>query len=81
MSKVLLNPSMRAHLNGLNEEVEICDESGHTLGHFLPEARYQKLLYQIAEAQCPYSSDELRRMQQETGGRPLAEIWKSLGQS
>jgi len=81
MSRVTLDLELRARLNGLNEPLEICDESGRTLGHFLPEQSYQSLLYQVAEAQCPYSADELRDMRQESGARPLAELWRSLGQS
>jgi hypothetical protein len=30
------------------------------------------------EDQCPYTADELKRMRQEEGGRPLPEIWRSL---
>ena len=28
---------------------------------------------------CPYSADELARMRRQADGRPLAEIWRSLG--
>jgi hypothetical protein len=28
-----------------------------------------------------FTDDEIRAMQLETGGRPLAEIWKSLGRT
>ena len=28
---------------------------------------------------CPYSLEALDQMQSERGGRPLKEIWKSLG--
>jgi hypothetical protein len=74
-----LDPELRARLNGLDEEVEIRDEAGITVGHYVPEGIYRKMLYAAVEAACPYSKDELERMRRETGGRPLAEIWKSLG--
>ena len=80
MSKITLDAPLRAKLNGLNETLEICDEGGETVGHFLPAAVYRKLLYQIAEAQCPYTADQLKEMSKQTGGRPLADIWKELGQ-
>ncbi|MBI1830133.1 MAG: hypothetical protein HYR84_01625 [Planctomycetes bacterium] len=79
MSKITLDPTLRAKLNGLKETLEICDESGETVGHFLPADVYRKLLYQIAEAQCPHTADELAKMRNQTGGVPLAEIWKRLG--
>jgi hypothetical protein len=81
MTRILLDPQLQAKLNGLNEPLELCDTDGHTVGHFLPHAVYQKMLYQIAEAACPYTSEELARMENETGGRPLADIWRDLGQA
>lgn len=79
MQTIVLDPELRAKLNGLDQEVEIRDEAGKTVGHYVPEALYRKMLYAAAEAACPYSEEELERMRHETGGRPLAEIWKSLG--
>ena len=79
MRQVTLDPSLRSQLNGLSEELEILDEKGQTLGHFLPAALYKKMLYAAVEASCPFSKEELERRAKETGGRSLAEIWKSLG--
>jgi hypothetical protein len=75
MSKVTLD-------NGLlvkHEPLEICDEGGQTVGHFLPPGVYKKFVYAALAAECPYSAEDLARMQQETGGRPLAELWRELG--
>jgi hypothetical protein len=79
MSKVILDPSLRAKLNNLEHELEHCDEHGHTLGHFLPAAVYQELL--LAWADAHITEEELERRRREPRGRTLAEIWKSLGQS
>ena len=81
MSKITLDAALRSKLNGLTESLAVCDETGQTVGHFLPEQTYRKMLYQIAESQCPYTREELRAFRQETGGQPLAELWKSLGQA
>ena len=37
MSKVILDPELRGKLNGLNEPVEVCEPTGETVGHFVPE--------------------------------------------
>jgi hypothetical protein len=79
MSKVILDPDLKARLNGLNEQLEICDTDGRTLGRFLPEGAYRKLLYAAVEAACPHGRAEQERRRRETGGRSLAEFWKSLG--
>ncbi len=47
----------------------------------LPDCRPSDPGWEAAEAACPYSAAELEEMHQQTGGRSLAEIWKSLGQS
>jgi hypothetical protein len=81
MSKIMLDDALRSKLNGLNESLVICDEAGQTVGHFLTAATYCRLLHQIAESQCPYSREELQALRQEAGGYPLADLWKTLGQS
>jgi hypothetical protein len=80
MGKLILDSDLRAKLNGLTEQLEVCDSDGRTVGLFLPVDHYRKLVYAAVEAACPFSAEELARRQQETGGRPLKEIWKSLGQ-
>ncbi len=81
MGKLILDPILSSKLNGLNEAMEICDEKGLTVGHFLPEEDYRKMLYAAVEASCPLSAQELAGRQQEVGGSSLANIWKRLGRS
>jgi hypothetical protein len=81
MGKVTLDPELRAKLNGLDEQIEVCDESGRTLGHYLPADLYEELFYAALAAESPHSKEELKRRHRETGGRSLAEIWKSLGRT
>ncbi len=78
MSRVVLDDQLRSKLNGLNDQLEICDEVGRTLGHFVPEALYRQLL--IAWSKAQISDAELERRRQEPRGRTLAEIWQRLGQ-
>ena len=81
MTKVTLDESLRAKLNGLNEELEICDTDGRTVGHFVPSDQYREMVYAWVESQSGITEEELqRRIREETGkGRTLAEIWKDLG--
>ena len=79
MSKIVLDADLRAKLNGLNEQVEFCDGTGATLGRFVPEAEYRRLLYACLKDQI--SDEELVRLRNQPGGRPLKEIWQSLGRS
>ena len=67
---------LRAKLNGLNEEVEICDSSGVTVGYFLPEEQYLHLVY--AWAKATMSIEELKRRAAEPGGMKLADFWKRM---
>jgi hypothetical protein len=79
VSKVIFDEVLRSRLNGLDAPVELCDQSGQTVGHVLPHDVYLKLLYDAARAQA--TEEELDRISHEPGGRPLAEIWKSLGRA
>jgi hypothetical protein len=79
MGKLTLDPDLRSKLNGLNEQIEVCDEGGRTIGHFLPEDLYRRLVYAWVNAQV--TDEELAKAAREPGGRSLAEIWKSLGRT
>jgi hypothetical protein len=78
MTRIVADLALRRQLNGLKSPVEVCDESGRTMGHYLPEADYKALLYSTID--LPLSQEEITRRRQERGGRTLSEIWKSLGQ-
>jgi hypothetical protein len=79
MDKVVLDDALRSKLNGFRTSVEVCDETGHTVGQFVPQELFLKLVYAWANAQV--TDEELDRISQEPGGRSLAEIWKSLGRT
>jgi hypothetical protein len=38
MTKVIVEPALRAKLRNLAEPLELCDEAGHLLGRFTPAA-------------------------------------------
>ena len=72
MNRITVYDPLRTQLDALDEPVEVVDETGRRLGHFVPAVAT------TASDDCPYSRDELERMRGEEGGRPLAEILKSL---
>ncbi len=43
MTTICLSEEMIASLENLDEPLEFCDESGHPLGSFIPEAAMQEL--------------------------------------
>ncbi len=73
MNRVTVEDSLKNQLVGLAAPVEVVDETGRPLGHFVPRT------WMTPPDDCPYSLDQLDAMRSETGGRSLAEIWKSLG--
>jgi hypothetical protein len=79
MSKVIVDDELRAKLNGLDSDTEFCDPDGKPLGFFVAAEDYKKMVYAWLDAQV--SDEDLERASQETGGRPLAEIWKDLERS
>jgi hypothetical protein len=71
MSKVVLDEALRSKLNGLNAEVELCDETGRTVGRFLPEDVYWEFAYAWAKAQ--FTDEELAEARAEPGGMTTPE--------
>jgi hypothetical protein len=77
MSKVIVDDELRAKLNGLNADTEFCDPNGQPLGYFISPDEFRRLQY--ARAAARHTDEEVERLRQQTGGRPLADIWKDLG--
>jgi hypothetical protein len=76
MTRVILDRATLARLHDLKERLEVCDESGETLGFFQPAPSRDRSLY--ATAQVPVTEAELDRAEQQPGGRTLAEILADL---
>lgn len=51
MSRITLDHELRSKLNGLGEQVEVCDEAGKTVGQFVPQDWYMELMYAWAKQQ------------------------------
>jgi hypothetical protein len=77
MNQVTVDEGLKDRLKGLAEQTELFDESGRKLGYFLPADVYRDLLNALVDAE--FSEDELERACQQTDGRSLAEILKTLG--
>lgn len=71
MQKLTLDPGLRAQFTNLKSEVELCDETGNTVGYFLP-SDWHRTLYAWANAQV--TDAELEAARQQTGGASLADI-------
>lgn len=72
MERIAIDNALRVQLDACWAVAEICDQTGRKLGHFVPVSASE------GSNDCPFSEEELAKMQQEKGGRTLPEIWKSL---
>ncbi len=79
MTQVQIDDVLADKLGGFDSQVELRDSQGVTVGHYLPEQEYLKLLY--ASIEIPFSEEEIARRRAESGGCSLEDIWKRLGQS
>jgi hypothetical protein len=76
MTKLTVASPLSAPLKDAKQEIEISDESGATIGVFLPIDVYRQFLLDMDG--CPYTEAELHRFEQETEGQELPDIWKEL---
>jgi hypothetical protein len=74
MSKVVLDAALRSKLENLTQAVELCDEGGNVFGHFIPK----RPMTQMEGTEPQISREELRRREQQGGGRTLTEILGTL---
>ncbi len=76
MTKLTVDPELRAKLGDFQELVELCDESGRVVGFFHPVAPRSEA--RISQTSSPISDDEIEVARQQRTGRPLAEILADL---
>lgn len=74
MTAITIDSKTGTQLAGQGELVEIRDESGQILGHFVPALDEDVRRY----AEPNISEEELRRREAAGGGRPLADILADL---
>ena len=72
MDQIVVSNALKCELDGLFRPVELVDTTGTPLGQFVPH------FVKLERDDCPYTESELEQAKAEQGGRPLAEIWKSL---
>jgi hypothetical protein len=77
VTRVVLDKDTLTKLFNLSKPLEVCDESGSTLGYFHPAV--DQSLYRHIE--IPTSEEELQARERELGGRFLEEILHDLERS
>lgn len=61
MSQIVIDKETIAKLRSVTGQVELVDEAGRVIGNFLP-------------LEPSFDEEELKRREQDRGGRPLADI-------
>lgn len=72
---VVSDAATLAQFQVLAGAVEVCDPTGKVLGTYSPQREGSSPPYPV---KSPFSVAQLDEFEQESG-RPLSEIWKSLG--
>lgn len=74
--KVTCQEFLRLQLDDLEQELEVCDKSGRTIGRYLPKAIYDRLANPAARAD--FTEAELEAAENQTGGRTTEEVLARL---
>ena len=62
MTKILLNDDLRTKLPDLSQPFEVCDETGKTIGRFIPTTNASN-----GQVEPPISREEIDRRKQNKG--------------
>jgi hypothetical protein len=76
MTRLTVDAAFLARLDKLDSIVEVCDESGRTVGYF-----HSVLASNAGAARSPFSDEEIQRRRQQRTGRALSEIMADLEKS
>ncbi|MBU4273475.1 MAG: hypothetical protein KKA28_16570 [Planctomycetes bacterium] len=76
MKTISVDTSVRLQLGNLDSALELCDESGATLGYFVPAAQRQRELYE--QARTMFSDADIERARGQTGGSTTEEVLARL---
>ena len=76
MTRVTIDATTMAKLYGLNDLLELCDETGKTLGYFQPIVSPPR--GPDGKIISPISDEELERRSEHRTGRPLKDILNDL---
>jgi hypothetical protein len=74
MNRVIVDPATLARLRDARQTLELCDDSGLVVGHFVPALDPSER----ARLEPQVSEEELDRRLRAGGGRSLAEILTDL---
>ena len=74
MSRLIVDLSTQTQLANVYETLELCDDSGRVLGHFIPALDWSR----CKGIEPQISEEELQRREQQGGGRSLAQILADL---
>ncbi len=74
MTRIVVDAALEEKLTCSSEPLELCDEAGNVLGRFIP-----KIDWEAIERDRPKrTEEELRLIEQQTGGKSLAEVLAHL---
>jgi hypothetical protein len=76
MIKITVDNALRSSLANFSDRIEFCDESGKTVGFFVPAAEEEQLLYAWARDQI--SEAEVVAARSQAGGFSLEQILADL---
>ncbi len=76
MTRLTVDAAFLARLDKLDSVLEVCDESGRTVGYFHPVSPPSE-----GTARSPFSDEELQQRRQQRTGHQLSEILAELGES
>jgi hypothetical protein len=80
MSKIVLDAELLAKLSGATQAVEIADENGNVIGHFLPNAAFERIMSLLLPPAAEKETAEARAEMLAHGGASSEELLAGLAE-
>jgi hypothetical protein len=76
MTSIVVGKELQEKLKDLVHAVVFCDESGHTVGRFVPEPVYVRMTTALAKIE--FTEEEFERAERQPGGRTTEQVLERL---
>jgi len=79
MKTLIIDHQLRLRFDNFAKAMELRDQDGLLVGHFVPDKDYMCIQTEMAMAACPYTEEQIQEARKQQSGMALSDFWKKMG--